>query len=227
MINENYIDLLKQNLSFWDKISENEQKLIIENTVLLKYSPGKNIYSYREESIGVLIVKSGELRAYMVSKDGKNITLYRLKSGHVCILSASSLFKNITFDVNIDAETESEILLINPLIFSKMTEENIYVENFSLKTLTDKFSNVMWAMEQMLFMNFNQRLAIFLLNELENKNSLEIHLTHEQIAKYVGSVREVVSRILKDFKNKGIIKIDRGNVKIVNKEKLEKVARNN
>lgn len=227
MIDKDSVDLLKRSLSFWDKISETEQKLIVKNTVSLKYNAGKNIYSHREECIGILIVKSGELRTYMSSKDGKNVTLYRLKKGDVCVLSVSCLLKNVSFDVNIDAETDSEVLIINPLIFSELKEDNIYIENFALKTLTDKFSSVIWAMEQMLFMNFDQRLAIFLLNESKTTNSTEINMTHEEIAKYVGSVREVVSRKLKEFKNKEIIEVDRGIVKIINIKELEKIAKSN
>lgn len=225
MIDDNSIDLLKQSLGFWDKISESEQNLIIKNTTLTKYDEGQNIYSHRDECIGILIVKSGELRTYMSSKDGKSATLYRLKSSDVCVLSASCILKNITFDVNIDAETKSEVLLISPSVFLKMKEDNIYVENFSLKTVTDKFSNVIWAMEQMLFMNFDQRLAIFLLDESKNVNSKKINITHEEIAKYLGTAREVVSRKLKEFKNQGIIEIGRGSVTIIDTKKLEEIAK--
>ena len=97
MINENNLNFIKQSLDFWDKISEKERKLIINNTAPVFYKQNENIYSATNECIGVLIIKSGELRTYILSEDGKEITLYRLNEGDVCILSASCLLKNITF----------------------------------------------------------------------------------------------------------------------------------
>ncbi|MEG1614197.1 MAG: helix-turn-helix domain-containing protein, partial [Oscillospiraceae bacterium] len=101
---------------------------------------------------------------------------------------------------------------------------NIYVQNYTYKLTVQRFSDVMWAMQQVLFTSFDKRLAIFLLDELESSSTDEVKLTHEQIAKYMGSAREVVSRMLKYFENDGIVKIYRGGVKIIDKEKLRQQA---
>lgn len=224
MLKEQDQKFLQEKLDFWDRISGREQAALIENTMLVSYRRGHNIYSAVRECIGVLLIKSGEIRCHMLSDEGRDITLYRLGPGEVCILSASCLLKNITFDVSIDAEKDSEVLLINAAVFARLMEENVYVENFSLQVAVDKFSEVMWAMEQLLFMSFDKRLAIFLLDEMNKSGTDSIRLTHEQIARYVGSAREVVSRMLKHFAGGGIVELSRGGIRIIDREKLKEMT---
>ncbi len=211
-------------LTFWDKLNEKEQALILSNMISVKYRHGENIHSGENDCIGIILIKSGELRTYILSEDGREITLYRLVKGDICILSASCILKNITFDVHIDAEHDSEVLLINSNVFQQICNENIYAENFSYKTIADRFSDVMWAMQQILFMSFDKRLATFLLDELSKNDSDSILLTHEQIAKYMGSAREVVSRMLKYFENEGLVELSRGGVKVIDKKSLRKLT---
>jgi CRP/FNR family transcriptional regulator len=97
------------------------------------------------------------------------------------------------------------------------------VENYIYKKSTDRFSEVMWAIEQILFMSFDKRLAVFLFDEAVKTKSNKIKYTHEQIAKYVGSAREVVSRMLKSFESQGILKLSRGTIEIIDKDKLRQI----
>lgn len=216
-------NLITSTLTFWDNLKDTEKNLILNNIVSVKYKQGIHIHNSKTECIGVLIIKSGGIRTYILSEDGRDITLYRLTAGDVCMLSASCILKNITFSVHIDAEVDSEVLLINTSIFEQLYRENIYVENFAYKNTIDRFSDVMWAMEQILFMSFDKRLAIFLLNESAKINSATIHLSHEQIAKYISSAREVVSRMLKYFANEGIVKLARSEVTLLDRKSLEKL----
>lgn len=216
--NENFIIEI---LTFWDKLNREQQELILNNAIYKPYKKGENIHGINNECAGILLIKSGELRIYILSEDGREITLYRLDEGETCVLSASCILKNITFDVFIDAEKDCEVILINPAIFQKICDENIYAENFSYKKTMERFSDVMWAMQQILFMSFDKRLAIFLLDEASKNENDSIPLTHEQIAKYVGSAREVVSRMLKYFETEGIVQLYRGGLKIVDKKKLK------
>jgi CRP/FNR family transcriptional regulator len=104
-----------------------------------------------------------------------------------------------------------------------MTTENVYVENFSLKETAGRFSDVMWTVEQILFMSFDKRLAWFLLDEASRTKSDEIPLTHDQIARYIGSAREVVSRMLRYFVGEGLVEQYRGGIKIVDKKRLREM----
>lgn len=218
------IRYLKDNLPFWNKLTPSEKESIIQNTVTVKYKKGQNVHSVENDCVGVLILKSGELRAYILSEEGKEITLFRLETGNICVFSASCIIKTITFDVFVDCVEDAEAYLLNVSVFQKLCESNVYVENFSLKLMTERFSDVMWTMEQILFMSFEKRLAVFLLDEIAKSGSAEINLTHEQIAKYIGSAREVVSRMLKSFEKKGLVKLSRGSITVLDRPRLREIT---
>lgn len=207
-------------LNFWEQLNSKQQELILNNTSLVHYNKGENIHSGESNCIGILIIKKGTFRTYILSEDGREITLYRLFENEACVLSASCVLESITFDVFIDAVQDSEVLLINSAIFKQLCDENVYVQNFSYKVTVERFSDVMWAIQQILFMSFDQRLAIFLIDEITRNASDTIYLTHEQIASLIGSAREVVSRMLKYFENEGFIELYRGKITIVDKKGL-------
>ena len=224
MVNAQDIQFISSALTFWDKINDSEKELLLGSIEQIHYPAGQNIHSGENDCIGTLLVRTGELRVYILSEDGREITLYRTNAGEVCILSASCILKNITFDVHIDVVQDSEIYHISNSTFQKLMAQNIYVENFSLKSATDRFSDVMWAMEQILFMSFDKRLAIFLVSEAAQSNSDFLNMTHEQIAKFMGSAREVVSRMLKHFSREGLVELSRGGVRLLDKKRLRALA---
>ncbi|MBU4437971.1 MAG: Crp/Fnr family transcriptional regulator [Acetobacterium sp.] len=223
MLKESDLTFIQTILTFWDHLNSNQKNMLLENAVPVKYKRGENIHRGDNDCVGVLLIKSGELRTYILSEDGRDITLYRLGSDEICILSASCILDNITFDVHIDAEKDSEVILINSSVFQQICNENIHAENFSYKSMIDRFSDVMWAMQQILFMSFDKRLTIFLLDEVARTGSNTIVMTHEQIAKYVGSAREVVSRMLKYFENEGYVHLSRGKIEVIDKVQLKEI----
>ncbi len=213
----------KKILPFWSEISTDDKDYICEHSVTLTYPKGTNIHAGNECS-GVIFVITGSLRLYIMSEEGKDITLYRLHAGDMCMLSASCVLQTITFDVFLDAEEESECYVISGPAFSAVSERNPAVKIFALESAVSRFSDVMWVMQQILFMGIDKRLAIFLSDEVVRTGSDTIALTHEQIAKYMGSAREVVSRMLKYFSNEGIVEVSRKGVKILNKKQLRKLT---
>jgi len=223
MLNNENKDFLCEIFTFWDKLTTQQQNLILNNASAINYKQGENIHGGENDCVGILIIKSGALRTYLLSEDGREITLYRLYKGDVCILSASCILNSITFDVFIDAEQDSEILIVKSSVFADICKNNIYAENFSNFKTAERFSDVMWAMQQILFMSFDKRLAIFILDELSKNKSDSVNMTHEQIAKYIGSAREVVSRMLKYFENEGYVKLYRGGLKVTDKNSLRKI----
>lgn len=205
--------------SFWDGIPEEDRDYICRNSDVFTYPKGKNIHDGSECS-GVILVHSGSLRLYMMSDEGKEITLYRLHKGDMCMLSASCVINSITFDVFVDAEEDSECYVISGPAFAAAAERNPAVKIFALETAVGRFSDVMWVMQQILFMSMDRRLAIFLTDESARTGSDTIVLTHGQIARYMGSAREVVSRMLKYFSSEGIVEVSRKGVKILDKKRL-------
>lgn len=221
MIDNEDVVFLREALPFWDKLSSEQQQMLTQNTSLVSYNQGECIHSGSSDCVGILIIKQGTLRAYLLSEEGREISLFRMYSKEVCVLSASCLLKDITFDVHVDAQEDSKVYVISPVAYSKISNENIYAENFTYKMTTERFSDFMWAMEQILFMSVDKRLAIFLFDEITKSGSDVVSLTHEQIARYIGSAREVISRMLKYFVTEGIVELSRGGVKIIDKAKLK------
>lgn len=221
MLNKDELALLGRQLPFFEGLTEGQKELIRNNTFRNQFAKGKLVYSADAECLGVLLVRSGELRVYILSEDGREVTLYRLQAGDTCVLSAGCILKCIRFDVNIVAEQDTEVLIVNIAAFGRLVKERPEVENFSLRNTVERFSEVMEAMEQMLFYSMERRLANFLLTELDRSGGSVLKLTHEQIAKYIGSAREVVSRQLKVFQEEGLIAQSRGTIRILNEKGLE------
>lgn len=223
MLNQEDLSTLRENLAFWEQLSPAQRELLTASTKRAHFSKGQALHCGENDCIGVLLVKSGSIRAYITSDKGREVTLYRLESGDICILSASCVMQSIDFDVSVDAETDCEVLQISSMGFSRLASENIYVELFSYKMTAERFSDVMWAMQQLLFTSFDKRLASFLLDECAKSGGDTLHITHEQIARYLGSAREVVSRMLNYFSKEGYVSLSRGTITLLDRKGLRKV----
>ena len=224
MLSKEDVLFLSNNSEFWQKLNIKEQRLLLDNAVCRKYTQETNLRSIAAECLGVLIVKSGQLRVFNVSESGREITLYRMNSGDICILSAACVLESIKLEVMVNAEMDSEIIIINPKVFNDMLKQNILLENYCLKLAGIRMSQVIWTLEHILFMSMDRRLAQFLLEETHKAGDENIKLTHEQIARYIGSAREVVSRMLKYFEQEGLVKIARGNITLLDKEGLKSIG---
>ena len=224
MENKELISLFESAFPFWDSLSEWDKNTFILSSYEVKYNRGMNVHD-GGECTGVILVKSGCLRLYLLSDEGKEVTLYRLFAGEMCILSASCVLDNLTFDVFIDAEEDSECVVVGGCAYEGVWQKNNDVKIFTYETALSRFSDVMWVMQQILFMSMDKRLAIFLLDEISKTGSDTVKLTHEQIAKYMGSAREVVSRMMKYFASEGLITASRSEgIKILDKKRLRAMS---
>ena len=212
--------LLKQTLPFWQHLNQNEKNILINNASIIEYQSGQLIHHGKNDCVGILIIVSGKLRTYMISNEGKEITLFYLQPHNVCVLSAACILDSIDFEVLVEAKTTCQIIQISSAAFLQLSKQNIYVELFSYKLATERFSDVMWAMQQLLFMSFDQRLAAYLIEASDRTNSLDIKITHEQIAQDLNSAREVVSRMLKHFAKEGYVHLSRVKIHLINKQAL-------
>lgn len=208
---------------FWEELSDADRQLLCENSSAVRFESQQSVHD-NTYCTGLFLVKTGRLRIYMLSEDGKEITLYRLSPGEVCMLSASCVLSAITFDVYVDAEEPSECYHIHAPAFHDLSERIPAVKIFALETAVTRFSDVMWIMQQIMFMSMDRRLAIFLLDELSNSNTDTVTMTHEQIARHLGTAREVVSRVLKLMAAEGILEVARKGIRVIDKKKLQAIA---
>ncbi len=223
MHQSSYEAIFQKHFPFWGNLSAQDRDLFCQNTASLSYPKGTILHD-SNECTGVFLVESGCLRVYLLSDEGKEVTLYRLFAGDMCMLSASCVIQSITFDVFVSAEEDSRCCQVSGAAFSAVSERNADVKIFALETAVSRFSDVMWVMQQVMFMSLDKRLAIFLLDECSKTQSDTIALTQEQIARYMNSAREAVSRMLKYFSAEGITVVSRKDIRILDKAKLRKLA---
>ena len=210
---------------FWAQLTADEQEMLCRYARPVHYPKGARVHSPLESCVGILLLRTGQLRAYLLSEDGRDVTLYRLFGGEVCILSASCVMDSVNVDLYIDAEEDTEALCISAGIFRRLMQQNVYVRCYAYQLTAERFSDTMWTMQQILFMSADRRLAIFLTDELAKTGGDEVRMTHDQMAKYMGSAREVVSRMLKYFAQEGWVRLYRGGVQVLDKPKLQQLAR--
>ena len=218
-----FAPILAAHFPFWGELSSEDRETLCRSTAQVRFAGGTTLHD-GSRCTGVILVQSGCLRIYMLSEEGREITLYRLTAGEVCILSASCALQSITFDVLVDAEEDSVCLVVGGCAFSALAERLTAVKLYALEETVSRFSDVMWVMQQILFMSMDRRLAIFLLDEAAKTGDNRIRLTHEQIARYMGSAREVVSRMLRYFAAEGLVEAGRGGVTLLDRARLRTMA---
>ena len=218
------LELLKK-LPFWDLLSDDEKQMVSNQAVLRQYQQGNVLHGGCENDscFGMFYIASGEIRTSILSDEGREITLYRLYDGDMCVLSASCVISQISFDTQMTVTKDAPLLIIPSSTFAKLIDSNIYARCFMYELAAERFSTVMWVMKQILFSRFDQRLAVFLLNEYRKTGIPEIRMTQEQIAQNVNSAREVVARMLKQFAADGLIENRRGVIVLKDIPKLEKL----
>lgn len=182
---------------FWEHLTPKEKETIEKSCYTEKYEKGTLTHRSEKNCKGLMTVLSGQLRTYILSEEGREVTLFRVHEGEVCVLSASCLMDTIAFDVIIEAMEDTEVLVLPSLCLRGIMQDNPYVELYLYKTATEKFSEVMWAMQQILFQKIDQRVARYLWDEMIHRDETVLETTHDEIAKNIGSAREVVTKVLK------------------------------
>lgn len=210
-----------QYFTVWNKLTVSQQALINSSLILRKEPKGTILHNGSVDCAGLFLIKSGQLRAYILSDEGREITIYRLFDWDICLFSASCVLNSVQFEIIIEAEKDAEFWVIPPMVFKKLMDESAPMANYVNSIMGSRLSEVMWLMEQIMWKSLDKRLATFLLEETSIEGTNELKLTHENIANHLGTHREVVTRMLRYFQSEGMVKLSRGAVTVTDEEKLE------
>ena len=216
---------LSEYFPVWDQLTKAQQNMLEHSAVYREIPKGTLLHNGELDCLGMILVESGRLRAYIVSEEGKEITIYRLLSRDICLFSASCMMKNIQFEVTVEAETEAAVRIIPPSAFRGVMVESAAMANYMNELMAGRLSDVVWLMEQVMWKSFDSRLAAFLLEESALEESDVLKITQEKIADHLGTAREVVTRMLRYFQGEGAVKLSRGTIEILDRKKLEATAR--
>ena len=170
------------------------------------------------------MIRSGVVRLFLSSADGREATIARMADGEVCALTAACVLHTTQFNIRVQAEGRVEGLVLPALCLSGLVEENPYVENFIYRGATQLFAQVMEAVEQLLFCSLEQRLAVFLLDEGARLGTDTLRVTQEQMAQAIGSAREAVTRTLKKLVAAGAVELFRGGVRLTDRKALYRLV---
>lgn len=208
----------------WNKLNQKQQRCIRDSLMTRHVEKGTVIHNGSMDCTGLLLVQSGQLRAYILSDEGREITIYRLFERDMCLFSASCIMRSIQFEITIEAEKDTELWVIPSEIYKSIMAESAPVANYTNELMASRFSDVMWLIEQIMWKSLDKRVAAFLLEESSIEDTNELKITHEIIANHLGSHREVITRMLRYFQSEGMVKLSRGVVTIIDEEKLRELS---
>ena len=215
---------LAEYLPFFSKLSPQQQAHLTDSVEPLEAKAGTVVHNGSLDCLGLLIIRSGQLRVYALSGEGREITLYRLFDHDICLFSASCVMPDIQFEVIIEAEKDTKMWVIPSCLFKDLMEQSAAVANYANQLISSRFSDVMWLMEQIMWKSFDKRLALFLLEESALEGSACLKMTHERIANHLGTAREVVTRMLRYFQSEGMVRLSRGEIAITDEKALRKLV---
>ncbi|MBQ3011540.1 MAG: Crp/Fnr family transcriptional regulator [Oscillospiraceae bacterium] len=215
---------LREYFPCWEQLTSGHRALISDHAVIRKAEKGAMVHGGGLDCAGLLLVRSGQLRAYILSDEGRELTIYRLFERDICLFSASCIMNSIQFDIMIKAEKDTEFWMIAPDVFKQVMMASAPLANYVNEIMASRFSEVMWLIEQVMWKSMDKRIAAFLLEEAAIERSAELKITHEMIANHLGTHREVVTRMLRYFQSEGMVKLTRGAVEVIDAQRLQELC---
>lgn len=212
-------------LPFWDHLNHAEKDLLQNNAYIRSFDRDSYIiHSKAGEDIGLMMLIEGRIRAFLLSPDGREITLFSLHDQSICIFSVLSLFNQLSFQVFLTSDFCSKVLIVNMSIMEQLMRNNLYFRCFAYELIAERFSRVMDSMQWILFHGLEQRLAVFLVAEYDRHGKSYIRFTHDYIARCIGTSRERVTKTLKKLNDKNLIRKTKGCIELTNIAGLRTMA---
>lgn len=168
-------------------------------------------------------VLRGCVRIYKISSTGKELTLYRVKKGEVCVIMMASILGETGYEAIAETEEETELLVFPVKLFRQWMHEYKELNQFIYRLFIQRMVSVTALVEDMTFQPMDQRVAEWLLRKTSEQANAPLYVTHESLAKELGTAREVVSRVLKGFERQGWIRLSRGKIYMDQRGKLEQL----
>lgn len=217
---------LRDYLPFWERLTEEQQRQLTERVTHRRVPAGTQLHSGADSCEGLFLVLSGQLRVYTVSEEGREITLYRLFERDICLFSAACILRSAQFELSVSAERETEYLHIPAELYGQIMLDSAPAANYTNELMAARFSEVMWVMDQVLSKRMDSRVAALLLEESALAESETLSVTHEMLARHLGTAREVISRMLKYFQSEGMVSLSRGGITLCDMDRLRELAQN-
>lgn len=202
---------LAQILPFWNELTP-AQRTALQDAAQTQHCAAQTRLNAKESCMGLVGISTGRVRVFTTSRQGREMTLFRLLSYDLCLFSAACLFRSASFEIMLEAQEDTEFVLIPAAVYDRVRRENIAASNYTSELLAQRVSDLLMIMEQWMNQSLAQRIGLFLLEEAQLCDSEELALTHEEIARHVCTAREVVSRQMKLLAAQGLLHVGRGKI---------------
>ena len=212
-------------LPFYNLLTEEGQSTLRRNLTQASCSRGQIVLENGDTAYGMVFVEKGLLSASLLCEEGREITLFRLRKGDVCFLTATTALEGISFDITLEAETDVRLSGISESCLTFLMKQSPAFAEYVHASVAGNFSDTVTVLQSVLFHRFHERLATFLADEMDGTRSSVLYVTHEEIARHLGSAREMVTRTLKRLSEEGIVTLSRGAITVVDRDALRKIAR--
>lgn len=199
------------------------RKAVVQNMTHVTLAPGTYTLHEGDPCNAISFVGQGRIRVFKTGETGREITLYNVQEGESCFLSVMALLSSRPYPASALVESPVEAVILPASVFRELMERNIHVRTFVFDMMGERFANLTSLLEEIAFGKMDRRLADFLLRRFstEGADSPALSVTHEQIAVELGTAREVVSRLLKEFERVGAIRLMRGRIILQDRRELE------
>lgn len=185
---------------------------LLSSSQVMTFPAGKQVYSEGDVCSAIAFMLGGDIRVYKTGQSGREITLYEIGAGETCILNASCVLSGTSYPAYAVTASESTVLLVPTPVFQRMVAEHEEMRTFVYEHLSQRLASVMELVEEVAFGRMDERLMDYLVEKAED-NRLES--THQTVANDLGTSREVVSRLLKDFERKGQVRLSRNSITLL------------
>lgn len=218
------IDILNQ-FRFYREASSSSQSELEGAASVVGLPIGAFVFHEGDVCGQIALLGEGRIRVFKISATGREINLYHVQAGETCMLSASCLLAGVNYPATAQVEQPAHAVVFSGNIFRHWIGAKDEMRHFIFEAMALRMTGMMTLVEEVAFGKLHRRLAEFLMHNFFNAGRplAVLHRTHEQIAAEIGSAREVMSRLLKEFEHLGAIELARGRMYLRNENILRKL----
>lgn len=213
--------------SFFDEMSNHGQEKLVQSLQVMQMGAGLELLEEGSLCQALLLVESGSIRVYKMSPAGREITLYQVTPGESCVLGTSCVVNDQRYPAHAICSRDANALAVPAAIFRHLYDQEPAVRSFVMNLFSRRLSDLMLLVEEVAFRRMDERLAAFLLEKgFVSRGVLKpIEMSHEEIASHLGTAREVVTRVLQQFVDECLVRLERKRVILLNAEELRARSR--
>lgn len=214
---------LLRSFPFLKELPEAERQPLLESLSEVRHEDGKVLVEEGTVCENFYFVLEGTIRVYKLTPEGREITLYRIGKGEACLLTLGCIMGDVSFNAVAQVERRTRLLSMPSYLFRDMIRKSPTFQHFIFRKTLTALTEVMALTEEVTFHSVNTRVADQLLKLRSSQGSPTIAVTHEALAGELGTAREVVSRMLKEFEKKGWVRLQRGRITLLDEGGLKEL----